>query len=252
MRSSLQLWALPDVPSVQAGDDLAAIAVQALHVAGFELRSDDVLVCAQKIVSKSEGRRVDLRSIEPGAEARRLAAVAHKDPRLVELILRESSEVLRCVPGVIVVRHRRGWVLANAGIDQSNTGADEHALLLPEDPDRSAARLRGGIERLTGIAIGVVVSDSLGRAWRLGTVGSAIGAAGLPALLDLRGHVDRDGRLLQTSEVGHADEIAAAASLLMGQADEGLPLVLLRGSALAAPAQPAAALIRSLAEDLFR
>lgn len=250
--ASLQLWALPDIPAVAAGDDLAAIALQALARAGLQLASGDVLVLAQKVVSKSEGRAVDLRTVEPGAEAQRLAAIAGKDPRLVELILRESAEVLRCKPGVIVVRHRRGWVLANAGIDQSNVGAQTHALLLPVDPDASAAALRARIAAASGTEIGVVISDSLGRAWRLGTVGTALGAAGLPSLLDLRGRADRDGRRLQTTEVGHADEIAAAASLLMGQADEGRPIVLLRGLPGAGAARPAADLIRPPAEDLFK
>ncbi len=242
----LTLTALPGLPEIRPGDDLAALLGEGLARAGIVPAPGDVLVLAQKIVSKAEGRAVDLAGIAPSARARELAGVVQKDPRLVELILRESRAVLRAVPGVIVVEDRRGLVLANAGIDASNVaGTDERVLLLPEDPDASAARLA------QALGLAVVINDSLGRAWRLGTCGTAIGVAGIPALMDLRGRPDRQGRALQTSELALADEVAAAGSLVMGQADEGRPAVHLRGLSLAGPGA-AADLVRPLAKDLFR
>jgi len=193
--------------------------------------------------------------VQPRAEAVALAAEVRKDPRLVELVLRESRRVVRSAPDVLIVEHRLGFTMANAGIDQSNVaapGGAEYALLLPEDPDASARRLREAFAAATGVAPGVLVNDSFGRPWRIGTVGVAIGCAGIAATRDLRGTRDRYGRELQITIVGHADEIAAAASLLMGQADEGRPIVLLRGLATHAPAQPASALLRPPREDLFR
>ncbi len=253
MTPALTLFAPERLPEIAAGDDLAAIILAALGSEGLALADGDVIVLAQKIVSKAEGRRLALAEVTPGAEAERLAARCGKEPALVELILRESAEVLRCVPGVLIVRHRLGFVLANAGIDRSNiAGAAGHALLLPEDPDASAATLRGGLMAATGKTLAVVINDSFGRAWRLGTCGICIGAAGIAPLLDLRGATDRFGRALQSSELAYADEIAAAASLVMGQAGEGRPVVVVRGLAPvdAAPA-PAAALIRPTATDLF-
>lgn len=238
------------IGEIAEGDDLAAVVLDALAGEGLRLEAGDVVVLAQKILSKSEGRQVALARVVPSERARALAARTEKDPRLIELVLRESREVMRARPGLIVVRHRLGHVLANAGIDASNVAAG-HALLLPEDPDRSCAALREELRRRTGVAAGVVVNDSLGRAWRLGTVGAALGAAGLPALVDLRGTADRFGRELQTSELGLADEVAAAASIVMGQAAEGRPMALLRG--LPYPPGPgrAADLIRPAARDLF-
>lgn len=239
--------ALPGLPEVRAGDDLPAILRAGMAAAGLDARAGDVLVVAQKIVSKSEGRQVALASVDPSARARELAGVAKKDPRLVELILRESRDVLRVAPGVIVVEDRRGLVMANAGIDASNVaGSDETVLLLPEDPDASARRLADAL----GLA--VVINDSFGRAWRLGTCGTAIGACGLPALVDLRGQPDRLGRAMQTSELALADEIAAAGSLLMGQGAEGRPAVHLRGLALPTGDGRAADLVRPRQMDLFR
>ncbi len=252
--AKVELVALAGIPLVAAGDDLAAIALDALAREGLALQHGDVLVLAQKIVSKSEGRTVRLSTVTPSPRAIELAKQADKDPRIVELILSESTEVLRCRVGAIVVSHRNGWVLANAGIDQSNVtqDGDGSALLLPVDPDRSAATLRDAIRSRTGIEIGVVINDSFGRAWRLGTIGTAIGSAGLPALLDLRGKPDLYGRSLMTTEVGHADEIASAASLVMGQAAEGCPIVLVRGLPRQAEPRPAAALVRPPHLDLFR
>ena len=258
MKSSaaeLRLVALPDFPLISAGDDLAALAAEALTRGALQLFADDVLVFAQKVVSKAEGRRVALTDVTPGARALELAQTVAKDPRLVELILRESRRVVRAARDVLIVEHRLGLIMANAGIDQSNVGdpADgEVVLLLPEDPDGSATRLRERLHGLTGCAPGVVISDSFGRPWRLGTVGVAIGCAGLAATSDLRGQSDLFGRALRVTVVGHADEIASAASLLMGQAGESRPVVLVRGLAPRAPHQPAAALIRPQQQDLFR
>lgn len=227
----MRVFAVPGLPEVRAGDDLGDLIVLALQAMGESLCDGDVVVLAQKIVSKAEGRQVPLETVRPSERAYALAAQADKDPRIVELILQESREVLRCRPGVIVVEHHLGFVMAHAGIDQSNVqqAGEGVALLLPRDPDASCARLRSRLRGTTGAAVAVLIIDSHGRAWRRGTVGVAIGAAGLPALLDLRGQPDRHGRPLRVTEVGQADEIAAAASLLMGQAGEGRPVVVLRG-----------------------
>lgn len=251
----LSLIALPGFPQVAAGDDLATLTAQALSRAGVALRGDDVLVFAQKVISKAEGRRVDLAAVVPTSAALELSQTVQKDPRLVELVLRESRRVVRVAKDVLIVEHRLGWIMANAGIDQSNVAdpaAGEFALLLPEDPDASAAQLRERLLLLTGCKAGVVISDSFGRPWRVGTVGVAIGCAGWPATLDLRGQTDLFGRPLRVTVVGHADEIASAASLLMGQAGEARPVILVRGLAPQAPHQPAAALIRPPQQDLFR
>jgi len=245
----------PPFPRVSPGDDLAGLILESFAGVGISLRAGDVLVLAQKIVSKAEGRLVDLETVEPSAEARELASRVLKDPRMVELVLRESVRVVRALPNVLIVEDRRGMVMANAGIDRSNVvgpGAGEWALLLPENPDASATAIREDIERRAQVAPAVVINDSFGRPWRQGTTGTAIGAAGLPALLDLRGRPDLFGRQLETTVVGFADEIAAAASLLMGQADEGRPVVLIRGLSWSAAALPAAAVIRPSAQDAFR
>ena len=247
---AVDLRALPGIPMVKPGDDLAALIGEGLARAGLELRAGDVIVVAQKIVSKAEGRTVDLASVTPSPRAVALAAEVQKDPRLVELILSESVRVVRSRPNVLIVEHRLGFVMANAGIDQSNVAPQdgvERALLLPVDPDGSAEALRAKLS-----ASAVVIIDSFGRAWRRGTVGIAIGAAGLPALLDLRGNPDLFGRILQVSISGFADEIAAAASLVMGQGDEAQPVVLVRGLTWAAPANPAAELVRPASDDMFR
>jgi len=253
--AELRLIALPDFPQVASGDDLAALTVAALTRAALQLRPDDVLVVAQKVISKAEGRQIDLAEVVPGAQALELSQTVQKDARLVELVLRESRRIVRSAKDVLIVEHRLGLIMANAGIDQSNVAdaaSGEFALLLPEDPDASAARLRDRLHALTGCAPGVVISDSFGRPWRLGTVGVAIGCAGLPAALDLRGETDLFGRRLRVTVVGHADEIASAASILMGQANEARPVILVRGLASRAPHQPAAALIRPQQQDLFR
>ena len=249
----LEILALEGVPDISEGDDLCGIVLDAYRTSDLAPVPGDILVVAQKIVSKAEGRQVDLASVSPSPEAERLAAETEKDARVIELILSEAEEVMRARPGLIVVRHRLGYVLANAGIDASNVeeGGDAHVLLLPRDPDGSAASLRAEIERRTGVAPGVIVGDSLGRAWRLGTTGTALGAAGVTALADLRGTPDMFGRPLMVSEVGLADQIASAAALAMGEAGERRPVVLVRGLAAASEDSRAADLIRPREFDLF-
>ena len=251
----LQLWAVPGLPLIGAGDDVAGMIVERLRASGREFLDQDVVVIAQKIVSKSEGRLVDLATVIPSQRAMDIAHEVLKDPRLVEVILGESRRIVRSGRNVLIVEHRLGFIMANAGVDQSNVASEisgEFALLLPIDPDASAERIRADIGRRTGREVAVVISDSFGRPWRTGTVGIAIGCAGLPALLDLRGNPDLYGRTLQVTVVGHADEIAAAASLVMGQSDEGQPVVVMRGLMRDRKPEPAAALIRPAEEDLFR
>ncbi len=211
----------------------------------------DVLVVAHKIVSKAEDRFVELATVKPSDRALAIAAEIGKDPRLVEVVLAESKRIVRKRPGLLIAEHRIGYVMANAGVDQSNVG-DGRALLLPRDPDRSAEMLRKRLSERYGCEIAVIINDSFGRAWRRGTVGVALGAAGIPALIDLRGRADLFGRKLQVTQVGFADEIAAAASLIMGQTAERLPVVLARGIAWHDTPSPAQSLIRDEAEDLFR
>lgn len=247
------LLALGGVPMVRQDDDLAGIIIDALERSGEALRDGDMLVLAQKIVSKAEGRTMPLAQVTPSAEAIDLAERCDKDPRLVELILSETDKVMRVRKGVLIVRHRLGFVLANAGIDQSNIAQDGDgvALLLPRDPDASCAAIRQQIARRTGKDVAVLIIDSLGRAWRKGTCGIAIGVSGMAGLLDLRGAPDLHGRELQTSELGLADEVAAAASLVMGQGDEGRPVVLVRGIARGRSEGSVAELIREPELDLF-
>jgi coenzyme F420-0:L-glutamate ligase/coenzyme F420-1:gamma-L-glutamate ligase len=250
----LTLTALPGMPEVERGARLVELLLAAVGRAGKSLQADDVLVIAHKIVSKAEGRVVHLKDIAPSSEAQALAATAGKDPRLTELILRESREVLRVRPGLIIVEHRLGFVMANAGIDRSNVPArgDDAVLLLPENPDASAHRIREEVRRACGVDVAIVINDSFGRAWRNGVTGVAIGVAGIPALVDLRGSRDRNGRTMLVTEVAAADELAAAASLMMGQADEGLPAVLARGFPYPRREGTAHELVRPRAEDLFR
>ncbi len=251
----LTLVALPGIPEVECGAPLVELLRSAVERAGKTLESGDVLVVAQKIVSKAEGRAVRLSGVTPSARALELAHIVEKDPRLVELMLRESRAVLRAKRGVLIVEHRLGFVMASAGIDQSNVAGghgEETALLLPEDPDRSARRIQEGVRNACGAEVGIVINDSFGRAWRNGVVGVAVGVAGIPALVDLRGRPDREGRPLRVTQVAAADELAAAASLIMGQSDEGYPAVLARGFPYARRASSVDELIRPCAEDLFR
>jgi coenzyme F420-0:L-glutamate ligase/coenzyme F420-1:gamma-L-glutamate ligase len=251
----LTLFALTGIKLVEPGDDLGSITVAAFSANGIVPQAGDVLVVAQKIVSKAEGRYVDVTTVEPSERAIALATEVDKDPRFVEVVLSESKRVVRCRPGLLIVEHRLGFVMANAGIDHSNLplqAGGERVLLLPENPDGSALALRNELAGAFGTEIAVIISDSFGRAWRKGTVGVALGAAGLPALIDMRGHPDLFGRELLVTETGFADEIAAAAGLLMGQADEAVPIVLVRGLGWSAPEVPAADLIRPAEHDLFR
>ncbi len=253
MPRELRLIALLGIPEVECEAPLAEILLAAIQHSGTLLKTGDILVLAQKIVSKAEGRLVQLASITPSARAQSITNEAHKDPRIVELMLRESRKVLRVKPGIVIVEHKLGFIMANAGIDQSNVpGGDEAVLLLPLDPDASARKLRDELNEKTGVEIGVLIIDSFGRAWRNGVTGTAIGVAGLPALIDLRGNTDREGRPLRVTQVAAADELAAAASLVMGQADEGTPAVLVRGFSYALRESAVKELLRPEAEDLFR
>lgn len=251
----VEVIGIPGLPMVQPGDDLGGLIAAALEAAALRPLAGDVLVVAQKIVSKAEGRMVDLATVAPSPRAREIGAETAKDPRLVEVILGESRRVVRQRLNVLITEHRLGYVMANAGVDHSNVApADraEHVLLLPVDPDGSADQLHRRLSARFGCDVAVIINDSFGRAWRRGTAGVAIGAAGLPAVVDLRGRPDLFGRALQVSIVGFADEIAAAASLVMGQAAEAMPAVLVRGLAWSQAANPARALVRSQEEDLFR
>jgi coenzyme F420-0:L-glutamate ligase/coenzyme F420-1:gamma-L-glutamate ligase len=253
--NAVEILAVPGIPLVRKGDDLVALINEGLARGGIVPRDGDVFVLAQKIVSKAEGRTFDLAAVEPSAEAIELAGKIQKDPRLVELILTESARVVRARPGLLIVEHKLGFVMANAGVDQSNVASPDgpqQALLLPVDPDGSAAGLRKGLSQKFGVSVAVIINDSFGRAWRRGTCGVAIGAAGLPALMDLRGSPDLFGRTLQVSITAFADEIAAAASLVMGQGAEGQPVVVVRGLTWRGADNAASELLRPAAEDMFR
>lgn len=252
---TLSLHPLTGIPLVEPGDDLPGILVNAIEGSGHGLEDGDILVLAQKIVSKAEGRYVDLADVLPSPEAQEIAGRTGKDPRHVQVVLSESSEVVRTGPHVVIVEQRLGFIMANAGIDQSNIAPGargDRVLLLPLDPDGSAQALRRALEARFGATCGVIINDSFGRPWRNGVTGVAIGAAGVPSLCDRIGAADLFGRPLQVTEIAIADELAAAASLLMGQAGEGIPAVLIRGFRSEAPERPARSLIRDRARDLFR
>jgi coenzyme F420-0:L-glutamate ligase / coenzyme F420-1:gamma-L-glutamate ligase len=251
---SVSLSALRGIPLVKAGDDLGALLIAAMRQNEISPRDKDVLVVAQKVVSKSEGRFVDLKTVQPTARAMAVANEVRKDPRLVEVVLSESRDVIRMKPDVLIVEHKLGFVMANAGVDQSNVadeGADQ-VLLLPRDPDTTAANLKARLDREFAVELAVIINDSFGRPWRLGVVGIALGVAGLPAIVDMIGLPDLFGRKLRVTSVAVADEIAAAASLLMGQSAEGQPAVLVRGFDWTSAARPASALLRPKDQDLFR
>jgi coenzyme F420-0:L-glutamate ligase/coenzyme F420-1:gamma-L-glutamate ligase len=253
--ATLSVTALEGMPEVVSGSALAPLIAAALERHGIEPSDDDVILVCQKIVSKSEGRFVPLADVAVSTRAHELAAICKKDPRLVEIILRESADVVRCAPQVLIVRHRLGFVMANAGVDQSNVpGSESRVLLLPENPDRSAASLREALARAIGCAPAVLITDSFGRPWRRGVCGTAIGAAGIVTLLDRRGEPDRCGRELKVTEVAIADALAAAAALVMGEGAEGRPVAVARGllPAYRRESARAADLLRPAAEDLFR
>ncbi len=254
---TLTLTPLPGIPLIRPGDDLADVLLAALSAARLTLEDGDILVLAQKIVSKAEGRLVHLQTVSPSQAALDLATRSEKDPRLCELILRESRQILRVRPGTIIVEHRLGFVCANAGIDHSNVrgeggNPEDWVLLLPEDPDRSAAAIRARLEAASGKRLGVLIIDSHGRAWRLGIVGTCIGLSGIPALVDKRGDPDLFGFRLRITQIAAADELAAAASLVMGQADEGLPAVHVRGFPYPLREGSFKELPRPKEQDLFR
>ena len=260
----LTLTPLTDIPLIRRDDNLADIIVASLRDSDITLQDNDILVLAQKIVSKAEGRTVNLATVTPSQRALELAKQTEKDPRVVELILQESNEVLRTRVGAIIVENKLGFVCANAGIDHSNVNsplpegeglgvrAEDWVLLLPAEPDRSAEKMRSDIQSKTGKLVGVLIIDSHGRAWRNGTVGVAIGIAGLPGLEDLRGRPDLFGYTLQVTQVGVADELAAAASLMMGQAAEGTPIIHVRGFPYPLREASLKELIRPKEQDLFR
>jgi len=247
----IEILPLRGLPEIRPGDDLATLLAAAMAGLPGGPRVMDILVVTQKIVSKAENLFVDLETVEPDREATALAEKTRKDPRVVALVLRESTAIVRAVPGVLITRHVSGCVMANGGIDQSNLGpgGDGHVLLLPRDPDAAADRLRAA---LGPDAPAVIISDSFGRPWRVGVTNVAIGAAGFPALVDHRGSHDRGGRPLAVTQVALGDLAAAAAGLVMGEGDEGVPAAVVRGLTWSGAARPAADLIRPEAEDLFR
>jgi coenzyme F420-0:L-glutamate ligase/coenzyme F420-1:gamma-L-glutamate ligase len=249
------LTPIADMPLIRPGDDLAGLLIAACARHALAPADGEIWVVAQKVVSKAEGRYVDLAKVRPSARAHDLAREVDKDPRLVEVILGESRRVVRRRSGVLIVEHRLGFIMANAGVDRSNIDPEagaEPVLLLPHDPDASAAGLLQRLSAHFKRRFGVIISDSFGRPWRRGTVGVALGAAGLPAVMDLRGRPDLYGHALRVTQTGFADEVASAASLLMGQANEGLPAVRVQGLAWSGPATTGATLIRAAEEDLFR
>lgn len=249
---ALSFYPVTSLPLIEPGCDLATVIIEHLAGAGLAPQDGDVLAIAQKIISKAEGCLVDLKDVEPSAEARQLAYSSAKDPRLAELILRESTRIVRDTPAVLIVEHRLGLVLANAGIDRSNVkGDDDTVLLLPDDPDASAQRLKAKLDAHFGVRLGILITDSVGRPWRLGTTGIAIGCAGLQAIDDRRGGHDLFGRELQVAEVATADCIAGAASLIMGEGAEAIPLVLVRGLQAGESTQSAKTIVRAADENLF-
>ncbi|HMU93647.1 MAG TPA: coenzyme F420-0:L-glutamate ligase [Anaerolineales bacterium] len=254
---SLSITPLQNIPLIRQGDNLADILVASIQNSTIQLENDDILVLAQKIVSKSEGRMVNLATVTPSPQAIELAQKTEKDPRVVQLMLQESNEIVRTRIGAIIVEHKLGFVCANAGIDHSNVAGDgseneEYVLLLPEDPDASAKALRDQIKQKTGLNVGVMIIDSHGRAWRNGTVGICIGLSGIPAMIDERGWKDLFGYTLKITVVGVADELAAAASLMMGQASEGIPAVHVRGFPYPLGEGSLKELIRPKEQDMFR
>jgi len=256
-RTPLVLTSLIGIPEIKAGNDLGRVIADALKSNEVFLEDGDIIVIAQKIVSKAEGRLINLTSVQPSEKAKEIAAYVEKRPELIELILKESNEVLRTRPGTIIVEHKSGFVCANAGIDHSNVKGnwgepEDWVLLLPENADDSAVRIRNGIEAITSKKIGVMIIDSHGRAWRMGTIGMTIGLAGVPALVDLRGQPDLYDYKLRVTVVAAADELAAGASLLMGQAAEGTPVVHVRGFPYALRESTSQELVRYKSYDMFR
>lgn len=254
----MTIWAVPGMPLVQPGDDLAALIVDRLTAAGEALQPGDVLVIAQKVVSKAEGRLIRLADVTPDECALEVAATTGKDPRVVQVILDDSTEILRAKRGLLIVQQNAGWIAAHGGVDRSNVRPDDDGgdrlALLPVDADASAESLRTRLAELTGVSPVIIVSDSHGRPWRVGTVGVTIGCAGLPPVWDQRGLHDLFGYELTGSEECIADELAAAASLVMGQSDEGTPVIVVRGYRMpkGVPPAPAKTIQRPKEMDVFR
>lgn len=252
--SSLEIIPVSNLPLYRKGDDLVGTLLKQLDQSKQKLQDGDVLVIAQKVVSKIEGRQIRLRDVEPSLDAIALANETEKDPRVVELILRESTNVVRKKLGVLIVRHKLGHVGAHAGIDQSNIDHDhdDSALLLPIDPDASAMRIFRQIQQETHINVGVIIADSANRPWRLGTVAVAIGAANTDVLIDQRGENDLYGRELKVTLINRADAIAAAANLVMGESTESIPVAIVRGIGNSNSDHTARLTNRPLEEDLFQ
>ncbi len=252
--TTVQAYAIPGLPEVHPGDDLVALITQALDKSALQLKTGDVLVITQKVVSKAEGCLVDLANVEPSARARQVAADTGKEPRLVEVILRQSRGVIRWRKGVLITETHHGWICANAGVDRSNVAEPgrDVVLTLPEDPDRSAREIRELLIATTGVDIAVIISDTHGRAWRMGTVNLAIGVAGMNPILDVRGQQDRFGYTMRVTQIARADELAATAGLLSGQAGEGLPVILIRGARYTHADGLAVEMQRPVEKDLFR
>ena len=252
--NKLEVIALNNVPSIKENDDIAKIIIDNSKEDNLEIQKNDIVVIAQKIISKSEGRLIDLQTVFASDQAKEIAKQASKDARLVELIIQESNEIIRIQNGVIIVEHNLGHILANAGIDQSNIeNGDGHVLLLPKNPNKSADQIRRDLELSLGVKVGVIITDSMGRAWRLGTTGHAIGSSGVKAIIDLRGKSkDLFGRELKTTVIGFADQIASAAALVTGESNEGKPVAIVRGIDMPSDSDNVNDLIRSKEEDLFR
>ncbi|MBL1141082.1 MAG: coenzyme F420-0:L-glutamate ligase [Proteobacteria bacterium] len=250
---SLSLHAIPDIPLIKPNDNLEKIILSALFASGIKLENNDIIAIAQKIISKAEGRLVDLATVKPSEKAIKLAQEINKDPRQIELVLSEAKEIIAVKPGVIIVEHHSGVILANAGIDHSNVeGSKEIVCLLPKDANQSAKRLKKEIEALCKKQIGIIITDSIGRPWRKGTTGVAIGSAGVETIRDLRGDKDMFGRELMVSETANADSLASAACLLMGEGDDATPVVLIRGVTTVMSDQDTRQLLRPKDEDMFR
>ncbi len=252
---SLLIQPVPHVPLIEPGDRLGEIIAHSLKDCGIQIQDNDILVVTQKIVSKSENRYVNLETITPSQEAQRVAAICEKDPRLVEVILGECNEVVRCAKDTLIVEHKLGFVCANAGVDHSNVKGEGRGiwyLLLPKDPDHSAREIREYFKQHADVNIGVMIIDSHGRAWRQGIVGITIGTAGVPELVDMRGKADLFGYALRITQIGAADELAAAASLVMGQSDESVPVVHIRGFPYQLADSQLADVLRPKSKDLFR
>ena len=252
--NKLEVIALNNVPSIKENDDIAKIIIDNSREDNLEIQKNDIVVIAQKIISKSEGRLIDLQTVFPSDQAKEIAKQASKDARLVELIIQESNEIIRIQNGVIIVEHNLGHILANAGIDQSNIeNGDGHVLLLPKNPNKSADQIRRDLDLSLGVKVGVIITDSMGRAWRLGTTGHAIGSSGVKTIIDLRGKSkDLFGRELKTTVIGFADQIASAAALVTGESNEGKPVAIVRGIDMPSDSDNGNDLIRPKKEDLFR